>query len=46
MFAPSTLDQQLAASWNAARTDAAAGGRRPRLAVRRRRLQRLIRGGR
>ena len=46
MFAPSTLDQQLAASWNAARTDAVGSGSRSRLAARRRRMQRLVRVGR
>ena len=46
MFTPSTLDQQLAATWKAARTDAVGGGRRSRLTARRRRLQRLVRGGR
>jgi hypothetical protein len=38
MFAPSSLDQQLAATWNAARTD-----RRP---ARRRSVYRLVRSGR
>jgi hypothetical protein len=46
MFAPLSLDQQLAVTWNAARTDLAGGGGRMRLAARRRRLQRLVRGGR
>jgi hypothetical protein len=46
MFAPSTLDQQFAATWNAARIDVAGSGRRSRLAARRRRLQRLVRGSR
>jgi hypothetical protein len=38
MFAPSSLDQQLAATWNAARTDSRA--------PRRRSLYRLVRSGR
>jgi hypothetical protein len=46
MFAPSSLDQQLAATWNAARTDSMGGGGRLRLAARRRRLRHLIRAGR
>jgi len=46
MFAPSTLDQQFAATWNAARIDGARGGRRSRPAARRRRLRRLARVGR
>jgi hypothetical protein len=47
MFAPSSLDQQLAATWNAAREDlASAGGGRRRHAARRRRLERLVRAGR
>jgi hypothetical protein len=41
MFAPSSLDQQLAATWNAARTD-----RRAPRASRRRSLYRLVRAGR
>jgi hypothetical protein len=38
MFAPSSLDQQLAATWNAARADVRA--------PRRRSLYRLVRAGR
>jgi len=47
MLAPSSLDQQLAATWNAAREDLAiARGGRRRRAARRRRLERLVRAGR
>jgi hypothetical protein len=44
MFAPSSLDQQLAATWNAARTDRR--GPQARRAPRRRALYRLVRAGR
>ena len=42
MFAPSPLEQQLAATWNASRVDALGGGRVQRAARRRRRF-RLVR---
>jgi hypothetical protein len=44
MFAPSSLDQQLAATWNAARTDAR--GRRAQRSAPRRRVFKLVRAGR
>jgi len=42
MFSPSPLEQQLAATWQAARVDARGGGRVQRAARRRRRF-RLVR---
>jgi hypothetical protein len=47
MFSPSSLDQQLAATWTAARHDVhARGGGRVQRGARRRRLFRLVRAGR
>jgi len=39
MFSPSPLEQQLAATWQAARVDAGGGGRVQRAARRRRRFR-------
>jgi len=46
MFSPSSLDQQLAATWNAARTDRPRDGVRPRHTARRPLRDRLVRVGR
>jgi len=46
MFSPSSLDQQLAATWNAARTDRPRDGERPRHTARRPLRDRLVRVGR
>jgi len=46
MFSPSSIDQQLAATWAAARTDRPRGGDRRRPASRRARLTRLVRPAR
>ena len=46
MFSPSSLDQQLAATWNAARTDRPRGGERRRHTARRPLRERLVRAGR
>jgi len=46
MFSPSSLDQQLAATWNAARTDRLRDGERPRHTARRPLRDRVLRAGR
>ena len=47
MFSPSALDQQLAATWKAAREDVhGRGGGRTQRSARRRRLFRVVRSGR
>ena len=46
MFSPSSLDQQLAATWNAARTDRPRRRRAPPHTARRPLRDRLVRAGR